>query len=44
MPKKKGADLLVMGAFGHTRLRDFLLGSATGSVLANPTLPLLLSH
>ncbi|MBR1125821.1 universal stress protein [Bradyrhizobium lablabi] len=39
-----GADLLVMGAYGHSRLRDFVLGGATRSLLAQPTLPILLSH
>jgi nucleotide-binding universal stress UspA family protein len=38
------ADLLVMGAFGHSRARQFVLGGATRSVLANPCLPVLLSH
>lgn len=38
------ADLLVMGGCGHSRLRDFLLGGATISVLDNPRLPVLLSH
>lgn len=38
------ADLLVMGAFGHSRLRDFVLGGATESVLSRPLLPVLLSH
>ncbi|MDZ4736059.1 MAG: universal stress protein [Rhodospirillaceae bacterium] len=37
-------DLLVMGAYGHSRLRDFILGGATKSIVANPTLPVLLSH
>ena len=41
---RSGADLLVMGAYGHSRVREFLLGGATRSVLANPTLPVLLSH
>ena len=27
-----GADLMVMGAFGHTRLRDFVLGGATKGI------------
>lgn len=40
----KGADLLVMGAFGHSRLRDFFLGGATRHILANPALPVFLSH
>lgn len=38
------ADLLVMGAYGHSRFREFVLGGATASVLANPLLPTLLSH
>lgn len=38
------ADLLVMGAFGHSRLRDFVLGGATERVLSRPVLPVLLSH
>lgn len=40
----EGADLLVMGAFGHSRIRDFFLGGATRQVLAKPRLPTLLSH
>ena len=39
-----GADLLVMGAYGHSRLSEFILGGATLGVLNNPPLPLLLSH
>jgi nucleotide-binding universal stress UspA family protein len=42
--RASGADLLVLGAFGHGRARDFVLGSATRSVLADPSLPVLLSH
>ncbi|MGV4796703.1 universal stress protein [Rhizobium sp. F40D2] len=38
------ADLLVMGGFGHSRLREFVLGGATQAVLTNITLPVLLSH
>jgi nucleotide-binding universal stress UspA family protein len=38
------ADLLVMGAYGHSRLREFILGGATRSMLSNPSLPILLSH
>lgn len=40
----EGADLVAMGGFGHSRLRDFILGGATLSVLDNPRLPFLLSH
>jgi nucleotide-binding universal stress UspA family protein len=39
-----GADLLVMGAYGHSRLREFVLGGATRSLLSKAPLPLLLSH
>lgn len=39
-----GADLLVMGAYGSSRLREFILGGATRSVLAAPKRPILLSH
>lgn len=38
------ADLLVMGAYGHSRLREFILGGATRSMISNPPLPILLSH
>jgi len=38
------ADLLVMGGFGHSRFRDFVLGGATRSILAAPRLPSLISH
>lgn len=37
-------DLLVMGAYGHSRLRDFVLGGATKTVISHPPLPVLLSH
>lgn len=40
----EGADLLVMGAFGHSRMRDFVLGGATLHVLKATRLPTLLSH
>ena len=39
-----GADLLVMGAYGHTRWRELLMGGATRTVLASMTLPVLMSH
>ena len=38
------AGLLVMGAYGHSRLREFVLGGATRSALAGTRLPVLLSH
>ena len=39
-----GAQLLVMGGFGHSRFRDFVLGGATRAMLAEPRLPSLISH
>jgi len=39
-----GADLLVMGCYGHSRAREFVLGGATRTVLATMTLPVLMSH
>ena len=37
------ADLLVMGAYGHSRLREIVLGGATREVLRDAHLPVLLS-
>jgi nucleotide-binding universal stress UspA family protein len=37
-------DLLVMGAYGHSRMREFILGGATNTILTNPPVPVLLSH
>lgn len=39
-----GADLLVMGGFGQSRMRSYVLGSATTDLFANLSLPTLLSH
>jgi nucleotide-binding universal stress UspA family protein len=38
------ADLLVMGAYGHSRVRELMLGGATRTVLKTMTLPVLMSH
>jgi nucleotide-binding universal stress UspA family protein len=38
------ADMLVMGAYGHSRFREFILGGATRTLLAKPPLPILFSH
>ena len=40
----EGAQLLAMGGFGHSRLRDFVLGGATKGVLGDLRLPVLLAH
>lgn len=39
-----GADLVVMGAYGHSRLREFVLGGMTRSMLQHMTVPVLMSH
>jgi nucleotide-binding universal stress UspA family protein len=39
-----GIDLIVMGAYGHTRLREVILGGATRHLLQAMTVPVLLSH
>ena len=41
---EKGASLLVMGGYGHSRVRDFVLGGATQGVLSKPLMPVLISH
>ncbi|MFM9849681.1 MAG: universal stress protein [Hyphomicrobiaceae bacterium] len=41
---KHGSDLLVMGCYGRSRFREFLLGGATRQVLHNMTIPVLMSH
>jgi nucleotide-binding universal stress UspA family protein len=39
-----GADFLVMGGYGHSRLREFILGGVTRSVLSSMPVPVLMSH
>jgi nucleotide-binding universal stress UspA family protein len=39
-----GADFIVMGGYGHSRLREFVLGGATRGILAAMTVPVLMSH
>ena len=38
------SDLLVMGAYGHNRLRDLIMGGVTRAILDHMTLPVLMSH
>lgn len=38
------ADLIVMGGYGHSRLREFVLGGATRGILEAMTVPVLMSH
>lgn len=40
--KQHDIDLLIMGAYGHSRIRRFLVGSTTANVIRNTTVPLLL--
>ena len=39
-----GADLLVMGAYGHTQLREWMFGGVTRTVLYEASLPVLMSR
>ncbi len=39
-----GADLLVMGAYGHNRLTELLMGGVTRSTMRKMNLPVLMSH
>ena len=38
------ADLIVMGCYGHSRLREWVLGGATRTILESMTVPVLMSH
>ena len=38
------ATMIVMGAYGHSRVREFVLGGATRGILASMTAPVLMSH
>jgi nucleotide-binding universal stress UspA family protein len=38
------ADLMVMGGYGHSRMREFILGGATRGILGSMTVPTLMSH
>ncbi|MGB7305240.1 MAG: universal stress protein [Burkholderiaceae bacterium] len=39
-----GADLIVMGGYGHSRLREWVLGGTTRTLLNSMTVPVLMSH
>jgi nucleotide-binding universal stress UspA family protein len=41
---ESGADMLVMGAYAHSRLRQFIMGGVTSTVLRSASIPLLLAH
>jgi nucleotide-binding universal stress UspA family protein len=40
----EGTDFLVMGGYGHSRLREFVLGGVTRTILRSMTVPVLMSH
>jgi len=42
--RQHGAGLLVTGAFGHSRYREFVLGGVTRALLATSATPLLIAH
>jgi nucleotide-binding universal stress UspA family protein len=39
-----GADLIVMGIYGHSRLREIVLGGVSRTMLSSMTVPGLMSH
>jgi nucleotide-binding universal stress UspA family protein len=39
-----GADLIVMGIYGHSRLREMVLGGVSRTLLSSMTVPVLMSH
>ena len=41
---ESGADFIVMGGYGHSRLREFILGGVTRSILRSMPVPVLMSH
>jgi len=42
--RETGAGLIVMGAYGHSRLRELLLGGVTRALIGSSPIPLLLAH
>jgi nucleotide-binding universal stress UspA family protein len=42
--QEEAPSLIVAGAYGHSRLREWVLGGVTGDFLINPDRPVLLSH
>ncbi|MGC2075907.1 MAG: universal stress protein [Xanthobacteraceae bacterium] len=39
-----GSDFIVMGGYGHSRFREFVLGGVTHSIFRSMTVPVLMSH
>ena len=44
MASDLGSDLMVMGAYGHSRLREAVFGGVTRHLLRHMTIPVLMSH
>jgi nucleotide-binding universal stress UspA family protein len=42
--ERSGADLLVMGAYGHSRFREFIFGGATRQILQQANFPVFMAH
>jgi nucleotide-binding universal stress UspA family protein len=42
--RENGCDMIVMGGFGHSRLRESIFGGVTAELLEEPPVPLLLAH
>jgi nucleotide-binding universal stress UspA family protein len=42
--RETGADMLVMGAYGHSRFREAILGGATRNMLSEAPLPVFMAH
>jgi len=42
--KELGADMIVMGAFHHSRWREFILGGVTLTMLEEANIPLFMAH
>ena len=42
--KELGADMIVMGAFHHSRWREFIIGDVTLTMLEEATIPLFMAH
>ena len=42
--RETGADLIVMGAYGHSRTRELFLGGVTQDILDEMTVPVFMSH
>ena len=44
MARDLSADLLVMGAYSHARVAEYVFGGVTRYILANADLPVLMAH